>query len=374
MTTTTSVPFLDLAQTHAALEKELSDAVLPLIRQAAFIGGPVVTRFEEAYARAHGLPHAVGMKSGTSALQLALEAMGVGAGAEVLVPAHTFIATAAAVSRAGATPIFVDVDDETACMDPQAAAAAVTPRTKAMIPVHLYGHPAPMPALLDLAKKHNLRVIEDCAQSHLATLDGKITGTMGDVGAFSFYPSKNLGAGGDAGAIVTRDGDLAETVRRLTNHGRIDRYHHGMLGWNERLDSIQAAILEVKLRHLPKWNEMRREVAGRYHKLLKGVSVWGEPLRLPVEKPGAKAVYHLYVVRHSKRDALGEALGKLGVGTAVHYPMTVPAQPAFQKLGLGKGSYPVSETWAATCISLPFYPELTEAHQERVAEALRSIR
>jgi dTDP-4-amino-4,6-dideoxygalactose transaminase len=304
MSTTTSVPFLDLAQTHTALEKELSEAVLPLIRQAAFIGGPVVARFEEAYARAHGLPHAVGMKSGTSALQLALEAMGVGPGAEVLVPAHTFIATAAAVARAGATPVFVDVDEDTACMDPRAAALAVTPRTRAMIPVHLYGHPAPMPALLEIAAKHNLRVVEDCAQSHLASLDGKITGTMGDVGAFSFYPSKNLGAGGDAGAVVTRDGDLAETVRRLTNHGRIDRYHHGMLGWNERLDSIQAAILEVKLRHLPRWNEMRRQVAARYHKLLAGVAPWGEPLRLPVEKPGATPVYHLYVVRHTGREDL----------------------------------------------------------------------
>ncbi len=371
----TKVPFMDLAGQHRDLEPELLEAVRPLLAGAAFVGGEPVARFESAYAALHGTAHAVSVKSGTAALQLALEAMGLGAEDEVLVPAFTFIATAASVVRAGARPVFVDVDPDTACMDPAAAEAAVTPRTKAMIPVHLYGHPAPMPELAAVARRHRLKVLEDCAQSHLATLDGRTTGTFGDAGAFSFYPSKNLGAAGDAGCVITDDAGLAESVRRLANHGRTDRYFHGHLGWNERLDALQAAVLQVKLRHLAGWTEARRRAASRYRELLAGAAPWGETLVLPVEKPGAAPVYHLFVTRHPRRDDLAAALEKDGVGTATHYPTTLPQQPAFQALGLGTGgSWPVAEEWARTCLSLPLYPELTADQQERVAEAVRAVR
>ncbi len=367
------VPFLDLAALHHELENELLDAVRPLLRDARFVGGDPVASFERNYAARHDVPHAVSVKSGTAALQLALEAMGLGPGDEVLVPAFTFIATAASVVRAGARPVFVDVEPETAGMDPAAARAAITPRTRAMIPVHLYGHPADMKALLPVAAEHGLRVLEDCAQSHLATLDGRLTGTMGDAGAFSFYPSKNLGAAGDAGCVITRDGELAAKVRGLANHGRTDRYHHGYLGWNERLDAIQAAVLDVKLRHLPAWTAERRAAASRYRDLLRDAAPWGEPLALPVERPGAEPVYHLYSVRHPRRDDLAAGLAARGIGTATHYPEILPAQPAFVEMGLGKGSWPASDEWARTCLSLPMFPGITAAQQERVAEAVRSL-
>ncbi len=371
--TRTQVPFLDLAGQHQEIEQELLDAVRPILRNAAFVGGSPVDRFEAAYAEAFGLPHAVSVKSGTAALQLGLEAMGLGHEDEVLVPAFTFIATAASVVRAGARPVFVDVDPETACMDPAAAARAITPRTRAMIPVHLYGHPAPIRELVDLAGARGLKVLEDCAQSHFATQDGALTGTFGDAGAFSFYPSKNLGAAGDAGCFITRDAALADKVRRLANHGRTDRYHHGYLGWNERLDAIQAAVLTVKLRHIARWTEERRRAAARYRDLLAGAAPLGAPLFLPVERQGAKHVYHLFVVRHPRREAIVEALTREGVGTATHYPTTLPDQPAFQALGLTNGSWPQSDAWASECFSLPLYPEIAPEHQERVAEVLRGI-
>jgi dTDP-4-amino-4,6-dideoxygalactose transaminase len=367
------VPFMDLGQQHRELEPELTKAVLPLLRAAAFVGGEPVGRFEEAFARAHDMAHAVTAKSGTAALHLGLLAMGIGEGDEVLVPAYTFIATAAAVAHAGATPVFVDVDPEIACMDPEAARAAVTSRMKAMIPVHLYGHPAPIEPLCALASELGLRVLEDCAQSHFATWKGQRTGTFGDAGAFSFYPSKNLGAGGDAGCLITRDAVLAERARKLANHGRVDRYHHDPLGYNERLDAIQAAILDVKLRHLPDWTDRRRQAAARYGELLDGLAPWGEPLRLPVQRANARHVYHLYVVRHPRRNDLANALAEAGIGTATHYPTALPDQPAIRSRGLGEGSYPVAREWAETCLSLPFFPEITPSQQERVAEAIQAL-
>jgi dTDP-4-amino-4,6-dideoxygalactose transaminase len=368
-----TVPFMDLARQHQMLHTEINEAVSPLLGSASFVGGEPVARFEQAFAEAHAIPHAVTVKSGTAALHLALTAMGIGPEDEVIVPAYTFIATAAAVAHTQATPVFVDVDPTTACMDPEAVVAAVTSRTRALIPVHLYGHPAPMEELSALAREHGLRILEDCAQSHFGTLNGTKTGTLGDAGAFSFYPSKNLGAGGDAGCVVTCDEALAETVRRLANHGRSGRYDHDALGWNERLDAVQAAILEVKLRHLSRWTEQRRRAAARYRQLLSQVSPWGEPLVLPVEQPGASHVYHLYVVRHSRRDDIARALADRGVGTATHYPRTLPAQPAFRSLNLGEGSYPVSENWAGTCLSLPLFPEIEAWEQEQVADSLRSL-
>jgi len=367
------VPFIDLPAQHQALESELLEVLVPIIRRAGFIGGEPVNGFEKAFAEVHGIPRAVSVKSGTAALQLGLQALGVRPGDEVLVPAFTFIATAAAVVHAGARPVFVDVDPETACMDPAATAAAVTAKTRALLPVHLYGHPADMDPLLALARSHDLRVLEDCAQSHLGTLDGRMTGTMGDGGAFSFYPSKNLGAAGDGGCFITARDEIADKVQGLANHGRTDRYHHGYLGWNERLDAFQAAVLEIKLRYLPGWIEARRRVAARYTELLAGVAPWGEPLVLPTERPGAVHVYHLFVLRHSRRDEIAEALGAQGIGTATHYPLPLPEQPAFHDLDMGGGSFPVSESWAKTCLSLPLFPEITEAQQERVVAALKSL-
>ena len=367
------VPFMDLSAQHGDLEAELIEAVVPLLQTASFVGGSPVARFEEAFAQVHDLPHAVSVKSGTAAIQLALEALGVRPGDEVLVPAFTFIATAASVVRAGATPVFVDVDPRTACMDPQAAARAISAKTRVLMPVHLYGHPAAMDALMALAREHDLKVLEDCAQSHLATWNGHLTGTLGDAGAFSFYPSKNLGAAGDAGAVITRNPELADRIRRLANHGRTDRYNHAYLGWNERLDAIQAAVLTVKLRHLPAWTERRRELAARYRAELAGVKPFGKPLVLPVEEPGCVPVYHLFATRHPERDRLAEALSAKGVDTAVHYPTTLPQQQAFQELGLGAGSYPVAEAWARDGLSLPFFPEMTDEQQDRVIAAVQSL-
>jgi dTDP-4-amino-4,6-dideoxygalactose transaminase len=367
---TPPVPFMDLARQHRGLQAELADAVLPLLRSASFVGGDPVARFEAAFAGAVGAPHAASVKSGTAALHLGLCALGLEPGDEVLVPAYTFIATAAAVVHAGGRPVFVDVDPETACMDPTAAAAAVTGRTRAMIPVHLYGHPAPMDRLLEIAGDRDLRVLEDCAQSHLAGIDGRITGTFGHAGAFSFYPSKNLGAAGDAGIVTSTDAAVADRVRRLANHGRTGRYDHDAVGFNERLDAIQAAVLEVKLRHLPAWTQARRQAAARYREFLAGLAPWGEPLLHPVERPGHVHVYHLYVIRHSRRDAIAEALGSAGIGTATHYPSTVPSQPAFRGT---PADVPVSEAWANTCLSLPLFPEMETAEQDRVVDALRAL-
>jgi len=364
------VPFIDLAGQHRALEPELLDAVLPLLRHAAFIGGDPVRDFERDFAAMHRMSCAVTTKSGTSALSLALTAMGIGPGDEVIVPAFTFIATAAAVVHAGAVPVFVDVDPETGCLDIEQVALALTPRTRAVIPVHLYGHPAPMDDLLRLARKCELLVLEDCAQSHLATWQGRTVGSLGDAAAFSFYPTKNLGAAGDAGLVMTSDLELAARVRRLANHGRSDHTLHVEIGQNERLDAIQAAILSVKLRHLSDWTNKRRALAERYRAGLVGFTPFGEPLQLPIERIGARHVYHLFTVRHSHRDRIASGLREAGIGTAIHYPLTVPAQPAF---GEQTGRWPEAERWAATCLSLPLYPELTDAEQDRVIESLRGM-
>lgn len=368
------VPFVDLASDHRRIAEEVNAALAPLFERAAFIGGDAVSGFEAAFAAAHDVPHCATVKSGTSALLLAMEALDAGRGTEVIVPAFTFIATASQIVMLGAKPVFVDVDPDTACMDPAAFEAAITPATKCVIPVHLYGQPAPMDAIVRIAERHNVQIVEDCAQSHLARLEGRSIGTFGDAAAFSFYPTKNLGAAGDAGAVISRRGDVVDRVRKLANHGRAGRYDHDFLGWNERLDAIQAAVLHVKLRHLCDWTEQRRAAAARYRELLAGLAPWGEPLTVPVERPGATHVYHLFVVRHPRRDDLQKALAEKGIDTGTHYPTTLPAQPAFKSLGYGEGRFPNSEAWAATCLALPMFPGITAAQQERVADAIRSLR
>jgi len=368
------VPFLDLPRQHEPIHREILEAVLPLLESASYIGGPAVDAFETAFSAAHDGRPAVGLKSGTAALHLALEALGVGPGDEVIVPAFTFIATAATAVRLGATPVFVDVDDATACMDPEAMEHALTSRTRVVVPVHLYGHPAPVDRICERARNHGVAVLEDCAQSHLARWNGRPTGTFGEAAAYSFYPSKNLGAAGDAGAVVGADAALVDRVRQLANHGRAGRYEHAFVGWNERLDAVQAAVLTVKLRHLEAWTEARRRAAGRYRELLTAVRPFGEPLVLPETRAGAEPVHHLYVVRHPHRDVLLETLAAGGVAAGAHYPTTLPSQPAFAKLDLPAAHCPRAEAWAASCIALPLFPGITVEQQTRVAEVLASAR
>lgn len=360
------IPFNDLKPLHAVLAKELESAALRVLGSGWYILGPELEAFEQAFAAYHGVAHAVGVANGTDAIELALRALGVGAGDEVITVAHTAVATVCAVERTGATPVLVDVDEATYTLDPRAAAAAVTGRTRAIVPVHLYGHPADMEPLMDLAARHGLAVVEDCAQAHGARTGGRLVGIFGHLSAFSFYPTKNLGAYGDGGAVVTGDPALAERVRRLRNYGQTDRYHHVERGQNSRLDEMQAAILRVKLAHLDGHNAVRRRLAGEYSRRLTGVAV-------PASRPGAEPVFHLYVVRHPRRDDLMSALREEGIGTLIHYPVPVHLQEAYRDLGYAPGALPVTERAAGEILSLPLYVGLTPEALETVADAVNRL-
>jgi dTDP-4-amino-4,6-dideoxygalactose transaminase len=328
-----------------------------------YILGPELEAFESAFAEYHGVRHAVGVANGTDAVELALRALGIGHGDEVITVSHTAVATVCAVERTGARPVLVDVDEATYTMDPAAAAAALTPRTKALLPVHLYGHPADMGPLAELAARHGLALVEDCAQAHGARCDGRRVGTIGHLAAFSFYPTKNLGAYGDAGAVLTDDPGLAQRVRSLRNYGQSRRYHHLEPGQNSRLDELQAALLRVKLAHLDEHNAIRRRLARTYSDRLSGVIT-------PVSRPGAEHVFHLYVVRHPQRDALMDALGKREVQTLIHYPIPVHLQPAYAHLGCSAGALPVTERITRQILSLPLYVGLDDGDVGLVASAL----
>lgn len=345
------------------LVRELGAAALRVLESGWYILGPELAAFERDFAAYHQVRHAVGVANGTDAIELALRALRIGPGDEVITVAHTAVATVCAVERTGATPVLVDVDEATFTLDPAAAAAAVTPRTKAIIPVHLYGHPADMGPLLELAARHGLAVVEDCAQAHGARIGGRLAGTMGHLGAFSFYPTKNLGAYGDGGAVITDDAALAERVRRLRNYGQEDRYHHAERGQNSRLDEMQAALLRVKLAHLDEHNSIRRQLAGEYSRQLTGVIT-------PVCRPGADPVFHLYVVRHPQRDALMSALQERGIGTLIHYPVPVHLQEGYRDLGYAPGSLPVTERIAREILSLPLYVGLTPERVSLVSDAI----
>ncbi len=371
-TTHASIPLVDLKAQYATLRDEVTRALQRVLDSTAFILGPEVRAFEEAFAAWCDAAHCVGLSSGTAALELALRALDVGPGDEVITVAHTFIATAEAISAVGATPVFVDIDAASATMDPDALAAALTPRTRAVIPVHLYGHPANMQRISQVAAAAGIPVIEDAAQAHGATLHGSMAGTLGDIACFSFYPGKNLGAYGDAGAITTERAELADQVRLLRNHGRRAKYEHELVGFGERLDTLQAAVLLAKLPHLAGWTAARRRLAARYTALLAGSG-----LLLPSEAPGVESAWHLYVVRAAntaQRDGLRGSLRAQGVETGVHYPLPLHLQPAYAALGYRAGALPVTEAWAATCLSLPLYPELSDEQQEWVVElVLRSL-
>ncbi len=366
------VPFQDLPLQIANLRPDLDAAIAEVLRHGQFILGPEVTTFEKAWAQACGTRDAIGVGSGTDALHLVLRALGIGAGDEVITVANSFIATAEAISYAGATPVLVDCDRDHYLIDPAAVAAAITPRTRAILPVHLYGQPANMDALNALAQQHGLVVLEDAAQAHGATLaDGRPCGALGSAAAFSFYPGKNLGAFGDGGAVTTNDEALARQLRLLRNWGAIVKYHHEVQGYNSRLDTLQAAILNVKLRHLAAWNERRRVAAGWYREALRDCP----GLALPVEAPWCgRHVYHLFVVRilERDRDAVGRALNERGVQTVVHYPIPIHLQKAYAGLGLRPGTFPNAEQAARTVLSLPMFPEMTPDHVGHVAASLRA--
>lgn len=360
------VPFLDLA----AQQAEVVDEVMPVWRaqleSAAFIGGAQIDGFEREYADYIGVPHVVGVSNGTDALELAYRAAGVGPGDELIMPANTFIATAEAASRLGAVPVFVDVDEQHLLIDPDAVAAAITPRTRGIVPVHLFGQTAPMPEILDIAHRHDLLVVEDAAQAQGASSAAGRAGTLGRIAATSFYPGKNLGAAGDAGAVLTADAGLAEAVRVLAAHGSAQKYVHSRIGMNARLDAVQATVLRAKLRRLEGWNEARRAAADRYGELLAGI----EGVRLPVVRPGNTDVWHLYVVRVAERDRVLSALGAAGVGAGIHYPTIVPRTQAYAGAHDTPGRFPVAEAAADQILSLPMFPHLTQRQQERVAEVL----
>lgn len=359
------VPFLDLAAMHAELAPALETAWRDTIGTSRFIGGPEVDGFEAEWAAYCGTRHCVGVSNGTVALELALAALGIGRGDEVIVPANTFIATAAAVVAVGATPVFADVDPATLLLTPGAIAAQLTERTAAVIPVHLYGQPADMDAINALAARRGLCVIEDAAQAHGATWRGRPAGSLSRAGCFSFYPGKNLGAFGDAGAVVTDDAALAERIRALSNHGRSqsDPYRHDTLGGNERLDAVQAAVLRIKLRSLDAWNEGRRRAAALYVQELGGL-----PVRLVEVAPEAKSSHHLAVIRSLERDALRAALTEAGIGTGIHYPIPCHLQAPFRTAG--RPPLPVAEQAAGEILSLPMFPHLTAAQVRQVADAI----
>ena len=360
------VPFLDLKAHHAPLIEEFDRAIREVIESSAFAGGPFVERFEEEFAAFCGSSYAIAVGNGTDALWLALLALGIGEGDEVITVPNTFIATAEAIAYCRAHPVFVDVDEDTFTMNPAQLEKIITGKTKAIIPVHLFGQPADMDPILEFARAHGLGVIEDAAQAHGATYKGRKTGTMGDAGCFSFYPGKNLGAFGEAGAVVTDDTGLAERVRALRDHGQARKYHHTLMGWNCRMDGIQAAVLSIKLRRLEEGNLRRRKRACRYNEVFAEM----DEVATPFEADYARHVYHVYAIRVKEREELRRHLEDKGIGWAVHYPIPIHLQQACRSLGYKEGAFPVAENLAKEFLSLPMFPELTKEQTEYVARCV----
>lgn len=361
------IPILDLKEQYQALREQMLRAVEDVMEGGAFINGPNVKALEGEVAAYLGAGHGVALNSGTDALHLALRALDIGPGDEVITTPFTFVATTEAIGIVGAKPVFVDIDPATYNMDPALIEAAITPRTKAILPIHLYGCPAPMDAIMAIARKHNLYVVEDCAQAIGATIGGKFVGTIGDFGAFSFFPSKNLGAYGDGGMLLTNDSELADRARSLRAHGGRVKYYHEELGVNSRLDEMQAAILRVKLPHLEKWIENRRKVAQRYNEAFAPLG-----LQLPADPANGRHVYHQYTIRVEDRDRLQKELQAAGVQTMVYYPVPLHLQKVHAMFGQGEGSFPHSERAAKEVLSLPMFPELRPEVQDKVIEAVRT--
>ncbi len=361
-----SVPFLDLGAQYRSLKTEIDDGIARVIAKTAFAGGPEVAAFEQEFAAYCGAPHCVGLSSGTAALELLLRAWGIGPGHEVIVPTHTFFATAEAVSLVGATPVFTDVL-RSGLMDPAAIPKVLTAKTKVIIPVHLYGQPADMDAILAIARPKKIIVIEDSCQAHGAVYKGKRTGNLADAAAFSFYPGKNLGAYGEAGAITTADPGVAENVRLLREHGSKTKYEHIVVGRNDRMDGIQGAILRAKLPKLDGWNARRCALAKRYQSLLAGVPGIG----FIADDADRESVYHLFVIRVKDRRKTQAMLTDRGVGTGIHYPIPLHLQRVYSSLGHKRGDFPVAEAMTDEILSLPMFPEMTEQQQDAVVTAVK---
>jgi dTDP-4-amino-4,6-dideoxygalactose transaminase len=362
------IPQFDLTRQYERLEPEIESALRRVLRSGRFILGPEGEAFEAECAAFLGVGHAVGLGSGSDAIELVLRGLGVGPDTEVVTPAFSFIASATAALRLGARPVFVDVEPATLTLDPDRVVDAITPRTRAILAVHLYGLPAAMGPLRVLAEAHGVHLVEDAAQAFGATLGGRHVGGHGRAAAFSFYPTKNLAAYGDAGLVTTTDPALAAHLRLARNHGQTQKYHHAELGWTARLDEIQAAILRVKLRHLPEWTQARQAIAARY-----GAGLAGLPVVLPAERPGATHVFHQYTLRTPRRDALLAHLAAAGIGTACHYPLPIPAQPLFRDLGYDATPFPAAWAAAQEVLSLPCFPELRPDEIEAVIAAVRGF-
>ena len=360
------IPLLDLKAQYESIQDEVDAAIRDVLENTAFILGPNVKALESEVAQYVGVQHAIGVASGTDALLLTLRAMGVEEGDEVIVPAYTFFATCGAVMLLGATPVLVDIDPETYCIDTQALETRVSARTKAIVPVHLFGHPADMDPIQDFASSHKLRVVEDNAQAIGATYKGDMTGGIGDAGCLSFYPAKNLGAYGDGGMVTTDDDALASELRRLRTHGWTQKYYTETVGYNSRLDELQAAILRVKLRHLDGWNERRRGLASAYDERLAGTGI-----RAPQTLEYARHAHHLYIIEVDDRDRVIEEMTAAGIGTAVYYPYPLHLLPALASLGHREGDFPVAESAAERTLAIPIYPEMTSEQVERVVGAIR---
>jgi dTDP-4-amino-4,6-dideoxygalactose transaminase len=356
------VPYFDLPAQMAEVRLDIEAAIARVLDDCRFCLGPEVEAFEREFAAFIDAPHAVGFNSGTSALHIALKLLEVGPGDEVITTPFTFVATSWAISYVGARPVYVDIDAETMNLDPARVEEAITPATKLILPVHLFGLPCDLNPLLDLCRKHRLRLVEDAAQAHGAVYRGRKVGTFSEMAAFSFYPGKNLGACGEAGALVMKDATLAARARSLREHGSKERYHHEEIGFNYRMEGIQGAVLRVKLKQLEKWNAARRKIAALYTKNLRET-----PLRLPVEPAPCQSAWHLYVARHPRRDELKQFLEQNGIGCALHYPLPLHLQECYRSLGYGEGSFPVAERAARECLSLPIFPGLSQEDVEFVA-------
>jgi dTDP-4-amino-4,6-dideoxygalactose transaminase len=365
----TSVPFADLQAQYLSIQGEIDAAIADVIRSSAFIRGPHVERFEREFAAATGAAHCVSCANGTDSLYIAMRALEVRPGDEVIVPAHSWISTSETVTQAGATVVFCDTDPATYTIDPRQLEAKVSPRTVGIIPVHLYGQPADMRAVMAVAEKHRLWVVEDCAQAHLARCHGSMVGSFGIAASYSFYPGKNLGAMGDAGAITTADSRLAERMAMFARHGGLTKGDHRIEGINSRLDGLQAAILSVKLRHLPAWTERRRQLAKNYGEALAGIA----GLATPAVAAGREPVWHLYVVQHARRDELAAHLARCGVQTVINYPTALPFLPAYRRFAHRPEDFPAAHAAQSRILSLPIFPEMSAAQLGAVADAIRSF-
>ncbi|MEQ9423816.1 MAG: DegT/DnrJ/EryC1/StrS family aminotransferase [Cyclobacteriaceae bacterium] len=362
------VPFVDLKVQYLSIKNEIDEALEQVMTNTQFIGGRLVAEFEEQFAAFIGVQHCVGCANGTDAIEIALQSLGIGKGDEVIVPAMSWIATSEAVSTVGAKPIFVDTQSDYHTLNPALIGDKITPQTKAIIPVHLYGQPCDMDKIMAIARDNNLAVIEDCAQAHGAMFNGKKVGSYGDVATFSFYPGKNLGAYGDAGAIVTNDNQIAEKCRMIGNHGQKGKHNHIMEGRNSRLDTLQAAILTKKLKHIDHWNDRRKWVADQYSKLLDQ-----SPVILPLTQPNSDRVYHVFSILVDKRDEIKQLLEAKGVMTQVHYPHAMPMMPAYSHLSFTSKDFPAAFQLSQKQLSLPMYPELSLEQIEYVSDSLVDI-